>query len=414
MNHLMLSSILLLSFAVRAESFADQEWVRVRLDHGLTQLEIHGRGLQVQGEEQVAQPVSIPSQKEEQLNITHVLKNGQWLWKVVILRPGQRNEIDTRIIGHPYMTILGSSIQRGTQALPNHLLLAGKKTFSLIAGEHLRDYLYGVVAKEMPIQWPLEALKAQTIAARSYAKAMMREHAHRPYQLESSILDQVYEKFDDQNFRNPKMEKVIRAVSETAGMILLGKDHQVLKAYYHADCGGKTSSSQSVFGTRGLEGGVVDSSCPLNPKAKWSYHISKENLSQRLKRFFHASDEFLGVSALTLKFLPQDERVSEVVVKIDDGETRAIKAQEFRDLLGFQDLRSTRFQMQQTSKEFVFSGTGFGHGVGLCQWGSRNLAQQGLKFQQILTHYYPGMALKAAENLYSKKADSADDHYVFD
>ena len=415
MNRIFLIICLLITTSIaNADFLPDQEWVRVRLDHALTMVEIHGRGLQVQGQAKILQTVSLPRAVEDQLTITHVFKNGQWLWKVVIVRPGARNEVDTRLIGEPYLTVSGLEIYRGSQLLPNHLLFSGKKTFSLIAGERLRDYLYGVVAKEMPINWPLEALKAQAIAARSYAKAVMREHARRAFQLEATIMDQVFEKFGENNFADPKMKKVIQAVSETGGMVLLNKRQRVLKAYYHADCGGKTSSSESVFGTKGLVGGAIDASCPSNPKARWSFHITKEELSQRLKRFFHASDEFLGVSSLTLKQFPQDERIDEVVIKIDDGESHRLKAQEFRELLGNMDLRSTRFHLQQTKSEYVFSGTGFGHGVGLCQWGSKSLAQQGAKYPQILSHYYPEAELKASENFYSKKADSDQNENMFD
>ncbi len=213
---------------------------------------------------------------------------------------------------------------------------------------------------------------------------------------------------------DPKMQKVIRAVSETSGMVLLDKKHQVVKAYYHADCGGKTSSSQAVFGTKGLVGGAIDSSCPANPKARWNFRISRDELSKRLKRFFHASEEFLGVNSLKVRVLPQDERIEEVVVKIEDGESRTIKAQEFRNMLGYQELRSTRFQIHQTEDEFVFSGTGFGHGVGLCQWGTRAMANQGAQSHQILSHYYPGLELKAPKDFYSEKSNGDQNEYMFD
>jgi stage II sporulation protein D len=381
------------------DSHFDQQWVRVRLDQNLESVEIEGRGLQVQGEWKAVQPVAIPS--EDTLLVTRIQKNGHWLWQVENKYRSQNKTASAlvRLIATPFLIVAGSDLRRDGHSIPNHILFSGKKKFNLIAAVRLKDYLQGVLAKEMPMSWPIEALKAQAVAARSYTLAVMREHPKRSFQLESSTLDQVYEKFGSIHAGSEKMDKVIQAVSETSGMVLLTKSTKsVLKAYYHADCGGKTSSSYAAFGTHELKGGVVDSSCPANPSARWKLKISREELAQALKHYFRTPLDMLTIRDVQVKQSPLDQRVSEIYVQTQDGETQVIKAQQLRNLLGFQALRSTRFQVQQKGNEFVFNGVGFGHGVGLCQWGSKVLAQNGTKFSGILQHYYPEAELKAPES----------------
>lgn len=141
-------------------------------------------------------------------------------------------------------------------------------------------------------------------------------------------------------------------------------------------------------------GTAVDESCPTNPKAQWNLSLTKEEVLgklQALKKFkFSDTDEILGIRVS--KNAPED-RVQKVEISFVESKPILMAANEFRATIGYEQLRSTLFSIlakKESGKEvFVFSGKGFGHGVGLCQWGARALGRQGKSYTDILEHYYP-------------------------
>ena len=175
----------------------------------------------------------------------------------------------------------------------------------------------------------------------------------------------------------------------TEGMKLLAGPGKVLKAFYHSDCGGRTVSAKSVWNFGVNSGEAVDDSCPTNPKAQWQMSLSKENLYAKLKKFLSLEKSSAQISGLDFVKIPGEERIKDVKVAFNSGESRTINANDFRAVVGFQDLRSTLFTVSENENVIAFKGRGYGHGVGLCQWGSRIMGQQGKKYQEILNHYYP-------------------------
>lgn len=356
----------------------DKEIVRVRLLRiDQKQLQISGTGLQFQNLEKSFKPVAIPQKASAQIRLQE--KEGKSFW-TLSLSPDTPEHIFT----NPYLLVRGQGIQIGTHTLPSKVLLSfadSEEGIDVVGVMPLDEYIVGVLASEMPLSWPLETLKAQAVAARSYALAVMKEKKDRPYHLESSILDQVFRHIvkDDEN--DPLIKKALQAVRETKGQRLWSDQNNILKAFYHSDCGGKTTTAKSVW-SYGVNAGVaVDSSCPTSPKAHWSLRVPKADLLKRLK--------VSEIKALELLKKPQDERVSEIKVAAGEGLEMTFSANEFRQKVGFQDLKSALFDVREESDAFVFQGRGFGHGVGLCQWGSRALGKQGKDYKQILKHYYP-------------------------
>jgi stage II sporulation protein D len=252
----------------------------------------------------------------------------------------------------------------------------------------LESYLTGVLASEMPLTWPLESLKAQAVAARSYALAVMKERSRKVYQVESNILDQVFRPLAVDDEGDPLVRKALQAVRETQGQKLVIGNGRTLKAYFHSDCGGHTVSARSVWGKAVESGEAADASCPSNPRANWELGISKTKIYAGLKKFFSLGRSPLQVVGLEFE-KGEDERVHQVRVAFNEGSPRVLSGNEFRALVGFQDLKSTLFEAKMEGETIRFRGRGFGHGVGLCQWGSRALGLQGVKYAEILRHYYP-------------------------
>ncbi len=357
------------------------ELVRVRLMTINKKIQLTGMSLRFQNLAQPFRPVAIPQNGQAEVRLLQ--KAGKTFWSLKL-----NNQDHEHLFTEKYLMVQGDGLRVGAQTLPAKILLTanGKQKVDVIGVVPLDEYIVGVLSSEMPSSWPMETLKAQAVAIRSYTMAVMDERKERPFHVESSVLDQVFRHVMGEDENNVKVKRAIQAVAETHGVRLVGPNHKVLKAFYHADCGGKTTTAKSVW-QGGVDAGVaVDSSCPTGPHALWNLKLSKEDLKTRLR--------LVNFASLALLKAKGDQRVQSVRVAMNDGTNKVISANDFRQALGFQDLRSTSFDMKEEGDQIVFSGRGFGHGVGLCQWGSRVLGQRGAKYKEILTHYYPLARLK--------------------
>lgn len=374
-------AIILVATTARAESL-----IRVRLKTQEAELVISGTGLRMVGMTENFKPVAIP--QNETLRIKRFQKDGRSFWLI-------NGRTRTQIMSSALLVIEGSQMRAGSQILPHKILIAssGRQKMDLVGIMPLENYLTGVVASEMPLSWPIESLKAQAVAARSYAMAVMKERSRRIFHVESNILDQVFRPLAQENGDDPLVKKALQAVRETEGQRLTVADGRTLKAFFHSDCGGKTVSAKSVWGNAVEAGQASDASCPSTPRANWELNVPKAKIFAGLKKFFSLGKSPLQVTALDFE-RGEDARIQQVRVAFNEGPERKISGNDFRSVVGFQDLKSTLFEAKEQGEGFNFKGRGFGHGVGLCQWGSRALGQQGMKYADILRHYYPLARLK--------------------
>jgi stage II sporulation protein D len=269
--------------------------------------------------------------------------------------------------------------------LPRRLTISlGDGNVSLISPLSMTDYLLGVLHREMPGTWPMEALKAQAIAARSYTLAQMANRRFEDFDLEGSVLDQDFRYVIAAKKEKPELKNWRAALAETKTFILTDHKGQALKSYYHADCGGRTTVPDLVWGVNETYQSVEDSVCSERKTNRWSYTVSKNALKDLIQESgFEGPLRFQWVPS------PKDQRINLVEWKKSEGPWRLISGQNFRQLLGFDKIKSTKFRAQENKESLTFKGQGMGHGVGLCQWGSRAWAQKGWTADQILAHYYP-------------------------
>jgi stage II sporulation protein D len=253
-----------------------------------------------------------------------------------------------------------------------------------VALVELEEYILGVLEGEMPTSWPVEALKAQAIAARSYVLAQMQDRTGQNFDVDSTTVDQVYKL----PTVHPDLTKLKEAVNSTRGMIL-SKNGKVLKAYYHSSCGGHTERSSNVWGgsdTVRLES-VEDPYCQKSPYQDWELTVSQEELKNHFSNLFQSAQIQMRIMTKT-----SSGRVSLVsVTSLSTAEV--ITAQELRQKIGYSRLKSTFFTVQNLKDSIVFHGHGFGHGSGLCQWGARSQAMLGRDYRRILKYYYPQAVL---------------------
>lgn len=291
--------------------------------------------------------------------------------------------------GKGHYLLAGTQLTLRDFLLPPQVSLYGQPDSSLdvVIKLDLEDYLLGVLPHEMPSSWPLEALKAQAVAARSYALVQIQMNRSRHFDVVASTLDQVYRWSPSSKPQGFWASKVTQAVEITRGEILVNSQGRPLKAYYHADCGGQTEAALWVWGGGGKKSHwprVRDRSCGV--RIPWVLHLSPRELQNQLESDGNKADPLYKLSVVERS---PSGRVHWVRLQGKNGSSQLLTGQQLRQRLGFQRLKSTLFHVTQNKKGWVFTGRGHGHGVGLCQRGAHSLARKGWTYQRILSHYYP-------------------------
>ncbi|UCD32875.1 MAG: SpoIID/LytB domain-containing protein [Desulfobacterales bacterium] len=253
----------------------------------------------------------------------------------------------------------------------------------------LEQYLYGVVPKEMSHKWDKEALMAQAVAARTYVLYVKNKNSDKPYDVEATTASQVYGGYEAETYASNS------AVDGTHGQVMTYNGSLII-AYFHANSGGHTEDAKNVWSADiPYLRGIPDRYSERIPGGSWEYFLSYEDVRNRLNR--HG----LGIGRIReLKStgLSRSGRNLQVKVVSDQG-TYALKSNNFRIKVGMTKLKSTRFRMQTHRRGILIRGNGYGHGVGMSQWGANRMAQAGFKYQDILKHYYRGVRIVSLDNL---------------
>jgi len=245
----------------------------------------------------------------------------------------------------------------------------------------LEDYLVGLINCEISSQWPIEAVKAQVVVARSFALFQKEARKKLLYHLESTVYDQVYAGCDIEDSR------AARAVEETEGEVLT-YNGSIIQAFFHSSCGGHTEASENVWAMHlPYLRGVECTYCMASPSVLWEQAIPRKKLESLLRSAGYKGG---GLRDIRPKSRNRSGRIELLELVSGDGTTSTIPAVAFRKLAGYGIIRSTAFEVKNIDDDFVFIGLGYGHGVGLCQWGAKKRAEDGFSCTEILSYYYPG------------------------
>ena len=255
-----------------------------------------------------------------------------------------------------------------------------------------REYLIGAVAAEMPVSWPDEALKAQAVAAHSYA-LYCRDHAAPdsigwltadPARRQGCLTDPVLRSYWGTAYET-NYARLSALVDEVEHTVLLC-DGAPACASYFAISNGRTEASENVWGTALPYLVSVDSSTDLAADHyEYALTLSAQQTAQQLATLGLTAD----LAAPEQWFGTPEYTATGYVAALPVCGQR-ITGTALRQALG---LRSTCFTVRYESGAFCFTTKGYGHGVGLSQWGAKALAEQGQNFADILAHYYPGTSL---------------------
>lgn len=245
----------------------------------------------------------------------------------------------------------------------------------------LEEYTMGVVSAEVGSSWDSEALKAQAVAARTYAlyQKLNRIPGTVPYDLTSSVLHQVYK-------GGTIPESIRKAVRETKGEILTHDGRPIL-AYYHSTSCDITEESSEVFGKKYSYLQSVVTDCDLSPYSVWQKRFSADELKKSLG--------IDSVDNILIDSYTSTGRVKTLKITSNGKEGALFQTKDMRRLLGWERLPSTMItSITKNGDQFVFEGTGYGHGVGLCQWSTLKMAKEGMLYRDILSRFYPGTRIE--------------------
>lgn len=259
----------------------------------------------------------------------------------------------------------------------------------------LGEYLGGVVAAEMPAQFHIEALKAQAVVARTYTIAKMRANGgggcdrhpeadictdHTHCQAWTSKEDAVgnWPFFRQRSY----WSKIIRAVSETQDKVITYQG-KLIDAVYHSTCGGSTENSEEVWSNQvSYLRSVQCDFCSSSPRYTETVQLSAAQVAEKL-----------GVPSGDLKINVLERTASGRIIKVNTGK-EVIRGLEFRRRLG---LRSSKVSWLQEEKDYSFTTVGYGHAVGMCQYGADGMARQGYTYPEIVDKYYTGVQVTTVQ-----------------
>lgn len=302
-----------------------------------------------------------------------------------------------------------SSFTCGGKSYSGGVILAGlsKGSVYIINKVDLETYLKGVVPAEMPGNKAsrLNALKAQAICARTYALKRIEDNSKNKFDLYADTRDQVY---GGLNLRKALSDK---AVNQTHGTVIMYND-TLASVFYHSSCGGILEAAENVWqniskpyltSRQDALGDVF--SCAGSPNFRWKEYRTIKQIDSLFSNQFKKSylkqivqdttDLFLKVNVLERT---SSGRVSKMNISYGDT-TFTLTNYEIRRFFSKKGkgLPSALFSISaKDDSVLVFDGAGFGHGVGLCQWGAINMSEKGFKYYHILNKYFRGTYLKKA------------------
>jgi stage II sporulation protein D len=251
----------------------------------------------------------------------------------------------------------------------------------------LEAYIAGTLGREVYSRWHPATLRAQAVAARSYALYQRARRAGDPFHVEAGTTDQVYGGLDAET------PAVRDAVAATRDEILTWRGEAIL-AVYHSASGGRSAGAEEVWGKPlpYLRSRVVEHE-DGSPDTYWRARVAGPTLARSLAPLG------LGLGVIREARVVErtaSGRAARVELRQDGGSgpTVNVTGRELRSALGEQRVRSTLFEIRREAGDFVIVGSGHGHGVGMSQWGAQAMAERGADYREILAAFYPGTTLE--------------------
>ncbi len=344
--------------------------IRIKIFNDAATLDVEGRGIQL-----------IDTYKNKYLFRNSGVSD-------IVMSAGHNGiVINQKLYSARIVTLLFSDdvVKINDRLLRGHLEIANidNRRLVVINEVNLESYVAGLVNAEMPHDWPVEALEAQAVVARTYALWQKERHLNQYYDMDSGFMDQVYKGAGAED------SKGWRAVHATQGQIITF-DNKPILAMYHSMCGGETENSEDAIGYKyPYLRAVRCNFCRIAPGFKWHYSLSMKELRDRLIVKGYTLSNVYGFEILKRS---RTRRVMIARVITDHGNID-LDGVALRAAIGYDKLKSTLFRFNIKNGVLIFNGRGFGHGVGMCQWGAYGMAKKGYNYSQIIHYYYKGVKI---------------------
>ncbi len=259
----------------------------------------------------------------------------------------------------------------------------------------LENYVLGVVAAEGSTESEPEALKALAIASRTYALKNIDRHSQDGYDFCTTTHCQRYRGVDSDStsFVSAAALQAVQATNATRGEVLLDAGNQVADSYFSASCGGATANMTSLWGATAPPylRGLTDEYCATGAHHNWTDVVSEKQLLKAMQTDPRTN---VGNRLEGVQILRHDASGRAEIIAVEGERRLTVKGWDFKIIvgraLGWNLLKSSRFEISRSGSNFVFRGSGFGHGLGLCQEGAHVMASRGANYRQILGKYFPG------------------------
>jgi SpoIID/LytB domain protein len=274
----------------------------------------------------------------------------------------------------------------------------------------LEDYVLGVMRAEGSMETESEALKALAIAIRTFATNNRGRHSKDGYDFCSTTHCQ---RFIAHGVSSPTVwegsardqalpdgratDTIFVAVRATEGQVLIDDKGKTADVYFSASCGGETANMSTLWGTNppAYLRGVRDEFCVSGPHAHWTNVIPRADLLRALQSDARTD---VGSRLDNVVVNKRDETGRAEFITIEGEQRKTVRGWDFKIIvgrvLGWNLLKSSRFVVARFGSNFIFRGSGFGHGLGLCQEGAHVMAQGGASYHRILEKYFPGTRVR--------------------
>ncbi|MBQ3834875.1 MAG: SpoIID/LytB domain-containing protein [Elusimicrobia bacterium] len=291
----------------------------------------------------------------------------------------KRYKLPIKFISSKNCLLVNDKIYRG-----NIIVNCAGNKINIINELKFEDYLKGILPKEASSSWNTEALKTQAVISRTYAAKNVGKHAKDGFDVCSTVHCQVYGGASCEN------KKCNLAVHDTKGEVVLYKG-ELAQTLFHAACGGHTDDPKYVWGwkqeTPSYLKGRKDKYCKNNPHSSWTTEVDESFIRQKL---IAAGYKVGTVKKISYSGKTTGKAAKIVTISSSKGKLK-LNAYTFRLAVDPFKIKSTMFtSIKCKNKKFIFSGKGWGHKVGLCQWGAKAMGDKKLSYKKILDYYYPG------------------------
>ncbi len=314
------------------------------------------------------------------------LQAGPRLRPVLVSLENGKTKIGARIYDVPRVIIaprrdISVSVNDGHFRGDIIVINNGGASFTAVNSIELEQYIRGVLYHEISDKWPMEAIKAQAVATRTFALYSMEKFAARDYDVTNDIYSQVYGGKGSERYRTNV------AVRRTQGEVLMYKGN-IFPAFFHANSGGMTEDASELWDVDilPLKGGIKSLFSENSPHYQWRKNFRLKDIQDALNNRGYELGLIKDIQVIERN---KSGRVRELKITTRDGKTEIVEGKLFRDAIGPNLLRSNMYDVEMKGWYVDLTGHGWGHGVGMCQWGAYNMAMRRYNYRQILDFYYP-------------------------